>query len=341
LGVYLALVNRSLSYLDGVFKQVFLSSSLILIVGGLGAYGWVCGLSIRALPLAAILAGTALGELRLAFERSKLRAAPPVARSGPRLALRRPVTTTDLRTLHYKVTLPGWGGPKLRITHLSDLHVSRELPIDYYMNVVEEVQRGEPDLIFITGDFISDPESASLLPGILVGLDGKLGTYAILGNHDYWTDPMLVETAVREQGIHMLHNGWEQLSFAGRTIFVLGSERPWNRQRCPAPPIQRDELALGLSHTADNVYQFSRIGVAAVFSGHYHGGQIQIPGFGPLVVPSRYGRRFHQGHFTLNDTHLFVSAGIGVGSPSLRVYCQPDFLSVDFYPGDALEAPTS
>jgi predicted MPP superfamily phosphohydrolase len=274
----------------------------------------------------------ALGELRLALERRKHRGASPTARSGPNLALQRPLTTTDLRTLHYRVELPGWRGPRFRIVHLSDLHVDRKLPIDYYMGVVERVQRAEPELVFITGDFVTDLECISLLPGILNGLSGTRGTYAILGNHDYWADPDLVAAVVREGGIHILHNGWERLSLGGGTIVLQGCERPWNRERHPLPHIQTGELALGLSHTADNVYRLSRYGLAAVFCGHYHGGQLQIPGFGPLVVPSRYGRRFHQGHFSVDGAHLFVSAGVGVGRPPLRVYCQPDFLIVDFSP---------
>ncbi|MBN1149002.1 MAG: hypothetical protein JXA78_17220, partial [Anaerolineales bacterium] len=183
--------------------------------------------------------------------------------------------------------------------------------------------------------FVAETECIPLLPGILNGLQGKLGTYAILGNHDYWADPQRVAKVVREQGIRILHNGWDQCSIGNQKIVILGCERPWNRQRCPAPGIQPGELALGMSHTADNIYSLSRSGLAAVFSGHYHGGQMQIPGYGPLVVPSRYGRRFHQGHFLVNGVHLFVSAGIGVGKPALRLYCQPDLLIVDFFPGNS------
>jgi len=332
LGVWLALVNRSLSILNGPFKRVLLLSSLVLISGGLGAYGWTSGLSWRALPLGAILAGMALGELRLALERRKLSAAPPVAQCGPRLSLGHPRTTTDLRTLHYRVELPEWDGPAFRVVHLSDFHVNRQLPIEYYRGVVEGARRAEPDLVFITGDFVTDLDCASLLPGILSGLSGKLGTYAILGNHDYWTDPGLLAAIVREQGIRVLHNGWERLPLGGRALLLTGCERPWNREPCLLPAIQESELALGLSHSADNIYRLSRSGLAAVFCGHYHAGQFQLPGFGPLIVPSRYGRRFHRGHFSVNGVHLFVSAGVGVGSPALRIYCQPDFLIVDFSP---------
>ena len=85
---------------------------------------------------------------------------------------------------------------------------------------------------------------------------------------------------------------------------------------------------LVLSHTADNIYALNRAGADAVFSGHYHAGQIRVPGLGSLVVPSMFGRRFDHGHFNVDGTHLFVTAGIG-SAPALRIYCKPDVYIVD------------
>ena len=101
------------------------------------------------------------------------------------------------------------------------------------------------------------------------------------------------------------------------------------RDRWQAPRLAPDQLALMLTHTPDNVYRLSRLGFAAIFAGHYHGGQIRIPGLGSLVVPSKYGRRFDHGHFVVNNTHLFVTAGVGSAEPPLRLWCQPDVFIVD------------
>jgi uncharacterized protein len=87
---------------------------------------------------------------------------------------------------------------------------------------------------------------------------------------------------------------------------------------------------LMLSHTPDNVYDLGDLGADAVFAGHTHGGQIRLPGLGALIVPSRYGRRFDRGHFVVDDTHLFVSAGIGADAPALRLWCPPEIVVVDF-----------
>jgi predicted MPP superfamily phosphohydrolase len=86
---------------------------------------------------------------------------------------------------------------------------------------------------------------------------------------------------------------------------------------------------LVLSHTPDNVYALAEQGATAVFAGHTHGGQMRVPWLGPLIVPSRYGRRFDRGHFDVEGTHLYVSAGVGADAPPLRLWCPPDLVVVD------------
>ena len=86
---------------------------------------------------------------------------------------------------------------------------------------------------------------------------------------------------------------------------------------------------LVLTHTPDNIYRLNRAGASVVFAGHNHAGQIRIPLAGPVVIPSVYGRRFDHGHFTVNGTDLFVTAGIGTVGPTLRMFCRPDIFVVD------------
>ena len=93
---------------------------------------------------------------------------------------------------------------------------------------------------------------------------------------------------------------------------------------------------LVLSHTPDNIYEVAERGATALFAGHTHGGQFRLPLLGPLVVPSRYGRRFEEGHFVVNGTHLFVSAGVGADAPALRLWCPPELIVVDLVGREAL-----
>ena len=233
--------------------------------------------------------------------------------------------------VRYAVNVPSWRGPALRIAHVSDLHLNSHLPIAYYERVMHRVADAQPDLIFFTGDFVTDPQYVNLLPGVLALARGRLGTFGVLGNHDYWADPAAIAATVSATGVTLLRDVAVRVPIGeGRHILIAGCESPWSSPT--PPPIARPapgELALLLTHTPDNVYRLSRLGYAAIFAGHYHGGQIRVPGLGSLVVPSKYGRRFDHGHFVVNNTHLFVTAGVGSAEPPLRLWCQPDVFIVD------------
>jgi hypothetical protein len=293
-----------------------------------------------------VLAATLLGEVRRGVIRWRCRGEPPVARENAGTPLTRPLTTTDLVLARYEIACPDWSGPELRIAHVSDFHANHLLPVSYYESAMRSVAATQPDLVFLTGDFVSKREFVPLLPRFLSIARGRLGTIAVLGNHDYWESGAEVADAVRSAGGIWLGNGClrflveektdasRQTSPGGATtqgspLRVCGCERPWAPGDCRPPAAEPGELTLVLTHTPDNIYELSGPGVTAVFAGHYHAGQIRIPLLGSLVVPSAYGRLFDHGHFIVNGTHLFVTAGVGAAVPPFRVYCQPDVFVVD------------
>lgn len=338
--VYVAGLNRVMNYLpDGTYKPILVLVTFSTLLGCLAYVSYVVQ------PLVweeIILAGASilgLNELYRIWLRQRLQAEAPAQQRGLGRSLTRPFTTTDLQVLEYQVRLLEWRGQRLRVAQLSDLHVNGEIPLSYYLSVVELVNQAQPDLILITGDFVSELEFLPLLPQILGGLKSRLGVYAILGNHDYWSDAAQtgapdarhVAEMVSSLGIHLIRDGqqWVQVDDATR-LMLFGCEAPWSKNRCLRPILAAGELALGLSHTADHIYHLSGSGVAAVFSGHYHGGQFNLPGWGAVFIPSAYGRRFERGHFLVNGTHLFVSTGVAAARPVFRLYCPPDIVVVDF-----------
>jgi predicted MPP superfamily phosphohydrolase len=188
--------------------------------------------------------------------------------------------------------------------------------------------------VFVTGDYVTRVTSAGLLRHILRPF-GRLGTFGVLGNHDYWAGAEQVASIVASCGVTLLRESSERVDVDGRRVTVSGFDYPWGRT-CQPPCARVDDTGLSfvLSHTADNIYRLSRAGATVVFSGHYHNGQGRIPGIGTVVVPSVYGRRFDHGHFVVNGTHLFVTAGVGAGDPPLRLYCRPDIFVVDVLAGE-------
>jgi len=325
--LFLLLLNRHLILIpDSRLKSPIILLSFLLVTGGAASFGWTHPHRPWVFVPIAVLALIIVGEIRRAVIRRSSAGSPYVDTTPCPIRLTRPFTTTDLVCRHYEVSCPNWRGPEFSIVHLTDLHIDPRM-LDFYEQVFGVAEQHHPDLVFITGDFVSKRESLPALRQLLRPL-GKHGTFGVLGNHDYWTDADSVRSAVRDSGITLLANESTTVSVAGEPIRISGLDYPWDRSEESVPASEPGELHLVLSHTPDNIYRISRSGPDCVFSGHYHAGQVRVPLVGSIVVPSVYGRRFDHGHFVVNGVHLFVAGGIGAASPPFRIYCQPDVFIV-------------
>jgi predicted MPP superfamily phosphohydrolase len=328
--VFVAVLNRALLRIKGHrLKSLLHLLALLALVGGFSAVGWVAplypGLTLPATVFILLL----LGEWWRLRIRRRCRGEGPVRVQARPLSWRRPFTTLDLSIAYYEATLPGSDDLRFRVAHFSDLHVNHRLPLAYYRDALETVARLRADLVLATGDHVTWAEHVTMLRQVLRPL-GRLGTFAILGNHDHWADPEGVSAALRESGVVCLGNEACRVTVPGGEIVLAGCEAPWGPTLHGLHEMAGPEPILVLTHTADNIYRLARSGAHAVFAGHYHGGQFRVPGIGPVAIPSVYGRRFDHGHFRVNGTHLFVTAGVGVAQPPLRVFCRPDVFVVDF-----------
>ena len=329
-GVFLVVSNRTLLFLrDGPLKTALVGLTLV----GLGAVAVLAGLAIGDswwvfAPLAIVLL-LALGELRRWALRRGYRASPPVDEPPAPTPWCRPVTTTELAVRRYRVPAAG----RLRVAHVSDLHYGDSLPEAYYREVMDRAAEAEPDLLLLTGDFVTEARFADQLPALLGRARGRFGTFAVLGNHDYWADATRVRAALSEAGVDLIGDGYRRVRVGdAREVTLFGCEAPWSKRARVDPPPDTARPRIALTHTPDNVYDLSAAGADAIFCGHTHAGQGRLPGLGSVAVPSRYGRRFDHGHFRVNGAHLFVTAGIGAVGAPLRLYCPPDLFVVDFGP---------
>jgi predicted MPP superfamily phosphohydrolase len=331
-GLCVVIINRVLGHPGLQNKKPLIPPLSLLTVGGMGLYGFFKGSSIFILFQVVIIIGLIALKMGHLLYRHQNRGEPPIHRDGARFSLLRPITTTDLVVKRYEIRVSGWKGGRLRIAHLSDLHVNDQISNEYYKVTIQKINQALPDLIFFTGDFITDKRCSKLLPELLQGFRARLGTYAIFGNHDYWSDPNELAHIAKSANIQLINNGWRYIQLDPlNDILIQGCEDPWSEDRWQVQQTKNGQLNLALAHTADNIYRLNEAGVQVVFSGHYHAGQIQVPGYGPIIVPSIYGHRFYKGHYLVNGTHLFVSAGVGAAAPPIRIYCQPDILIVDIY----------
>jgi len=335
-GIWFFLINRIvIHWVDCALK----SASMIALAMALA---WLAVFSVLRDPRAmwlrlwlAVLVLFGLGEVRRTWLRNEYR-----VDSSSAVDIWHPVTTTDLVVRRFELDLPALAVARVRVLHLSDLHVTEAVEQSYTQRVQEQIRALAPDLIVMTGDYLSREDRLPLLATWLEGLPGaRYGTYAVLGNHYYWAGkPDGVRAVLERAGVRLVGGVCTNVDVAtGRAFRLCGTEEPWGPGYSDAAP-DRDSYGatLVLSHTPDNIYEVAERGATALFAGHTHGGQFRLPLLGPLVVPSRYGRRFEEGHFVVNGTHLFVSAGVGADDPALRLWCPPELIVVDLVGREAL-----
>jgi predicted MPP superfamily phosphohydrolase len=216
-----------------------------------------------------------------------------------------------------------WDG--LTLLHLSDMHLCGTPDRTFWRAVMDRCAADPPDLVALTGDLAEGHAHLRLVVPVLGRLRWNVAAFAVFGNHDLWYDPPLLRRRLRRLGIRYLGNSWERLDVRGEPLVVIGHEGPWTRPApdlsgCPAGPFR-----LLLSHTPDNVRWARRAGADLMLSGHVHGGQVRLPVFGSVLVPSRYGRRYDCGAFDEGPTLLYVSRGVG-GDHPLRYFCRPEVI---------------
>ncbi len=327
--LFLALLNRVLILMrERWYKTPFIVLVFMILSCGAITAGYALPLLPWIMIPMLILSAMLVGEILRLGIRQKCAGSPPIDTIPHKIKLTRPVTTTDLICHRYQIELPQWHGERLRVAHLSDLHVNSHLGAEYFREVFNAVEEEKPDIVLYTGDFVTNAKSLPMLREIIRPM-GRFGSYAVLGNHDYWSDDREVGKVLMDKGIKLLTNESTVINCLGGRILLTGCDYPWGQSAKNIQIKDKASLHLVLSHTPDNIYWMSGKSADCVFSGHCHAGQGRIPFFGSVIVPSAYGRRFDHGHFVVNRTHLFVVSGIGAANPPLRIFCQPDIFIID------------
>jgi uncharacterized protein len=251
---------------------------------------------------------------------------------------RRLVTTRH--TLH----LPRWPSrlDGLRLGVLSDLHAGvPHAGRPAIARAVERLNDERPDVVLLLGDFVDATIwGGRLEPGIvareLAALTAPLGTFAVLGNHDWRRAGDGMWRALTEVGIRVLENEAVELE---NGVFVAGLADL--RSRRPDLPgaladVAPDAPVILLAHDPD-VFPYVPERVALTLSGHTHGGQIAIPRLRSMAIPSRYGERYARGHIVEHGRHLFVSSGLGTSGLPMRAFVPPEVVVLELVPQQPLE----
>lgn len=230
----------------------------------------------------------------------------------------------------------------LKVAQITDIHSGRLVPTKLIRAGVDLARSVEPDLIVLTGDFIT---GASLfawgrLGGFkprlfkeclqeLARLSAPFGVYAVLGNHDFWSGPEVtaeVDQGLRDIGVKVLRNDLVPLVKDGRKLFIFGVDDYWENSCKPhkavraAPP---SACKILLSHNPDVNKDLETLDnqVDLVISGHTHGGQVVLPLIGAPFLPSPFGQKYRAGLVRDGERQTYISRGLGVFFVPIRINC--------------------
>lgn len=241
-----------------------------------------------------------------------------------------------------------------KIVQFSDLHYDGiRLSEQFLAEAIDLSNEENPDLVVLTGDFVTDdPSPIDNLALRLKRLRAKTGLYACLGNHDYCrrypNSQQQITDALTAVDIQVL---WNEIAYPwGQDIALVGLADFWSREFQPEPvfnQIAPEIPRIVLSHNPDSAEILKPWRVDLQLSGHTHGGQVVIPGYGaaPILLqqirnntPNSISRhipflrecyrvvkywQWSEGWHQVGNNQLYVNRGLGTYAPG-RLFCPPE-----------------
>lgn len=266
----------------------------------------------------------------------------------------RPIMIEPLKIEKLNITIANLADSLIgtKIIQLSDLHYDRvHLPEALFQEAIAACNREQPDLIVITGDLVTDSsQTIADLAVRLQQLNSKFGIYGCLGNHDSSIECVRERliTALAKIGIKILVN--EVVYPLGSGLALAGLADYWSRDFNSCAVFSQIELntpRIVLSHNPDSAQLLSKYRLDLQLSGHTHGGQVIIPGYGPAPMLLQQIRKktpriigdyipflrkcapvvknwqWSEGWHQIGKNQLYINRGLGTYFPG-RLNCRPE-----------------
>jgi predicted MPP superfamily phosphohydrolase len=197
---------------------------------------------------------------------------------------------------------------------------------------VDALAAERPDIVLLLGDYLDGSVvfGGRLAPEVVAEELGRLqpplGTFAVLGNHDWVRGGHRMWVALERSGIRVLENQSEAVETGGRRLWIAGLADVRMRRSDPEGAVSEvpdGEPILLLSHDPD-AFPHIPERVSLTLSGHLHGGQVAIPLLRRPTIPSWYGERYARRHVVEGGRRLYVSSGLGTSGLPVRLLAPPE-----------------
>ena len=253
------------------------------------------------------------------------------------------VEPETLAVRRIEIVSRAWSGPPLRIGVIADTHMGApHMSVGRMKRLVRRMNSEHPDVVTLLGDYIGSHEPATSRSRgdraaivasfrAMGGFRSALGTYAVLGNHDWWYDGPLVAAGLDAVGIHVLENQSLRVERGPGSFWIAGLT-DHDAPRAPSYTqsllnVPASAAVIALAHRPDK-FAAAPAQVALTLAGHTHCGQVHIP-FLRRYMPSasEESQRWPCGLYEDHGRRLYVSGGVGVSFLPVR-FLQPPEIAI-------------
>jgi predicted MPP superfamily phosphohydrolase len=239
-----------------------------------------------------------------------------------------------LRVARHEVTVSGGAAlPRpLVMAFASDLHAGATTHPLIFSQLVKEITRLQPDALLLGGDYVTDrAKYVEVLVDLLAQCAPPLGKYAVLGNHDLWSDPARrhIPQRLADAGVQVLVNRNVALPAPFDQVSICGIDDPW----FGAADVPRAFDGAGpgrifLTHSPEGLRHARGTRFDVALAGHTHGGQVAYPDGTPVFHSGgRLSRRYNRGRFEIEGNGpLIVGRGVGCSILPIRLNADPELI---------------
>jgi hypothetical protein len=224
-----------------------------------------------------------------------------------------------------------------RLVHLTDLHYGPLMPLWLIRSVVARTNRIPREVVVCTGDYVHENNACQQIDAVwpvLATLNAPSGVFSILGNHDHWADTQRSQDWLNHTGQDLRHRV-ASIEKGGRRIWLAGAGDLWEDHRSLdelLKDVPDSECRIVLAHNPDSADTEFDSRVDLFITGHTHGGQVNLPFFGPPMLPVR-NKSYSSGlKLSSSGVRVFISRGIGWTTFPVRFNCFPEIAVLELVP---------
>lgn len=255
------------------------------------------------------------------------------------------IGTSGLVINEYKITKKNLPNELhgLKIVHLSDIHYGRVINKKNINKIIDKVNLTKPDIVVITGDLLDKHrpltlEEAEKLGKSLKKINATTGKYFISGNHDavHENVDVIIEQAeftnLNDTSQLIYFKSLKPILISGMSTNLVGNQSVSTKMNKINQYIDENEglnqdnivYRIMIMHEADFIKKFDYKTYDLILAGHSHNGQIRLPFIGAIYLPEG-SKEYYDHYYKLNNTHLYVSSGIGTSKYDFRLFNKPSF----------------